>query len=123
MNKELQSFPRIEKSSKRYKGRKDDLDAVFTAIRNCETERSLRIRLENANYELVREKEENQKKLKAFEIIKEKNVNVAALMFWNTTYKYKGKLSYQIYLDILEDCDLGEKLTQEEFDLLMKELC
>ena len=71
MSKELEAFLRIEKSSKRYKGRKDDLDAVFTAIRNCETERSLRINLENINYELVREKEKNQRKLKALEIIKE----------------------------------------------------
>ena len=34
-------------------------------------EHALRIRLENINYELVREKEKNQKKLKALEIIRE----------------------------------------------------
>ena len=54
------------------------------------------------------------------EIIKDKNVNIRALKYWNKTYK--GKLTYQNYLDILEDCDLGEKLTQEEFDLLKEVL-
>ena len=60
------------------------------------------------------------KALKALEIIKEKNVNIRALKSWNKTYK--GKLTYQNYLDILEDCDLGEKLTQEEYDLLKEVL-
>ena len=61
-----------------------------------------------------------EKALKALEIIKEKNVNIRALKSWNKTYK--GKLTYQNYLDILEDCDLGEKLTQEEYDLLKEVL-
>ena len=61
-----------------------------------------------------------EKALKALEIIKEKNVNIRALKSWNKTYK--GKLKYQNYLDILEDCDLGEKLTQEEYDLLKEVL-
>lgn len=60
------------------------------------------------------------KKLKALEIIKEKDVNIRALKSWNKTYK--GKLNYQNYLGILEDCDLGEKLTKEEFDILKEVL-
>lgn len=111
MNKELQSFLRIEKSSKRYKGRKDDLDAVFTAIRNCETERSLRINLEKINYGLVREKEENQNKLKALEIIKDwLNLKVVELLPNNSDTRlfvecgdFKASISIPpAYIDLLK---------------------
>lgn len=49
----------------------EDLDKIENALIEYEMERTLRIRLENINYELVREKQENEKKIKAFEIIKE----------------------------------------------------
>ena len=43
---------------------------IENALKDYEMEHTLRIRLENINYELVREKQENEKKLKALEIIK-----------------------------------------------------
>ena len=61
------------------------------------------------------------KELKALEIIKEKNIQIKTLKSWNKNYN--GKLTYQNYLDILEDCDLGDKLTEEEFDLVKEILC
>lgn len=61
-----------------------------------------------------------EKDLKALEIIKEKNVQIGALKYWNRTYK--GKLAYQNYLEILEDCELGGKLTKEEFEIVMEVL-
>lgn len=64
--------------------------------------------------------EQVKKSLEVLDIIKNKNVNIRALKSWNKTYK--GKLTYQNYLDILEDCDLGEKLTQKEFALLKEVL-
>ena len=60
------------------------------------------------------------KDLEVLEILKKKNINIRALKSWNKTYK--GKLTYQNYLDILDDCDLGEKLTQEEYDILKEVL-
>lgn len=59
-----------------------------------------------------------RKYLKALQIIIEKNVQIGALKYWNRTYK--GKLTYQTYLDILEDCELGGKLTEEEFELVIE---
>lgn len=59
----------------------------------------------------------NCKELKVLKIIIEKNVQIGALKFWSKTYK--GKLTYQDYLGILEDCELGGKLTEEEFELVM----
>ena len=67
-----------------------------------------------------KEIEQIKKSLEALNIIKEKNVNTRALKYWNKIYK--GKLTYQNYLDILEDCILGEKLTKEDFGLLKEVL-
>lgn len=36
MSKELEAFARLEQSSKRYKGRKKDLDTIFTALKEKE---------------------------------------------------------------------------------------
>ena len=36
MSKELEAFVRIERSSKRYKGRKEDLDTIFATLKNYE---------------------------------------------------------------------------------------
>ena len=60
------------------------------------------------------------KDLEMLEILKKKNINIRTLKSWNKTYK--GKLTYQNYLDILDDYDLGEKLTQEEYDILKEVL-
>lgn len=42
-----------------------DYDIIAQALKEYEMEHTLRVRLENINYELVREKQENEKKLKA----------------------------------------------------------
>ena len=65
MSKELEAFIRLDHNTKRYKGRKEDLDIVFNTIKTYEMEHTLRIRLENIIWE-------NAKKLKALQIIKEK---------------------------------------------------
>lgn len=46
------------------------LDIIEEKLKEGKMERTLRIRLENINYELVREKEDNDKKLKDLELIK-----------------------------------------------------
>ncbi len=52
--------------------------AIEKELKEYEMEHTLRIRLENANYELVREKQENERKLKALEIIRKfaKSINL-----------------------------------------------
>lgn len=45
--------------------RKNDLDTIEKELKEGEMEHNLRVRLENINYELVREKQESEKKLKA----------------------------------------------------------
>lgn len=72
MSKELRALERIRDfMSKNAVHWKQDIAMIETALKNYEMEHALRIRLENINYELVREKEKNQKKLKALEIIRE----------------------------------------------------
>lgn len=44
---------------------KDSLDTIEKELKEGEMEHTLRVRLENINYELVREKQESEKKLKA----------------------------------------------------------
>ena len=74
----------------------------------------------NISNDYCEEFETIEKDLEVLEILKKKNINIRALKSWNKTYK--GKLTYQNYLDILDDCDLGEKLTQEEYDILKEVL-
>lgn len=87
-----------------------EISIIATALKDYEMEHTLRIRLENAIYELVREKQENEKKLKALEIIKGKEVNVFLLLH---------SRNLKIYNDIVED---NRKLTQEKYDLLKEAL-
>lgn len=49
----------------------EDIKIVRNALKDSEMEHTLRVRLENINYELVREKQANEKKLEALEIIKD----------------------------------------------------
>lgn len=77
-------------------------------------------RLETIDNSVKPDMQYYEKRSQALEIIKEKDVDIKALKVWNKTYK--GKLNYQNYLGILKDCDLGEKLSQEEFDLLKEVL-
>ena len=41
MSKELEAFVRLEQNSKRYKGRKEDLDTIFTTLKNYEKQDNL----------------------------------------------------------------------------------
>lgn len=74
MSKELDALSRIVGcstiESHRPKWQKD-YKLIETALKDYEMEHTLRIRLENINYELVREKQKNDKELKALEIIKD----------------------------------------------------
>ena len=76
-------------------------DIIKEELKECEMEHTLRIRLENINYELVREKQENEKKLKALEIIK-----VVCNNFPVTICEMIFK----------------SKISKEEYDLLLKEV-
>ena len=87
-----------------------------TALKEYEMEHTLRIRLENANYELVREKQENDKKLKALEIIKKKRLDVSFFMSRiekNPEFYSTAESMNKSILKITT-----EPLTQEEFKLL-----
>lgn len=150
MSKELEAFERIKKHTLSYTGdtyktstdsrekQAEDLGIIERALERLEgyenhttftivnqinalrdENEELRKRL-NEIYESRERYHLDQKKLKAFEIIIKKDVNIKALKAWHKTYK--GKLSFQEYLDILEDCDLGETLIQEEFDILKEVL-
>ena len=95
-------------------------EIIEQELKEYEMEHTLRIRLENINYELVREKQENEKKLKALEIIKNKRVvipiliNSANLKAYNEYIMANGGYVDYLYQDLL--------LTQEEFDLLKEVL-
>ena len=93
----------------------DLLDIVENALKEYEMEHTLRIRLENINYELVREKERNEKKLKALEIIKE-----TPIFAWYVTI-YKD--AYEMVSDVkgFRVNNSVEEL-QEMFDLLREVL-
>lgn len=72
MSKELKALEKLRQNFKdgSHLFDNDLLDIIEKALKEYEMEYTLRIRLENANYELVREKQENDKKLKTLEIIK-----------------------------------------------------
>lgn len=77
------------------------LDIIEQALKEYEMEHTLRIRLENINYELCREKERSEKKLKALEIIKElPNEDKQVLL--NAIYTYtKSEEKYDLLKEIL----------------------
>ena len=57
MNKELEAFVRLEQNSKRYKGRKQDLDIVFAALKEKEQQDSLiRVLKEVFEFGIINEK-------------------------------------------------------------------
>lgn len=74
MSKELEALERIALGSNTLESQtlkfQKDYMLVENALKQYEMEHTLRIRLENINYELVREKQENEKKLKVLDIIK-----------------------------------------------------
>ena len=75
-------------------------EIIEKALKDYEMEHTLRVRLENINYELVREKQANKKKLKALEIIKDK----------------------QWFDDFMKEHLNRSYFTKEEFDLLKEVL-
>ena len=95
-------------------GYDENIKIIETALKDYEMEHALRIRLENANYELVREKQKNQKKLKALEIIKNKQVDVRYL------FQCKSLRQYNFIYEGTNQSELC--LTEEEYDLLKEML-
>ena len=70
MSKELEAFVRLEQNSKRYKGRKQDLDIVFAALKEKENIEKTINELFSDNGKVITTID-IKKKLKALEIIKE----------------------------------------------------
>lgn len=111
MSKVIEAFIRLDHNTKRYKGRKEDLDIVFSALKDYEMEHTLRIRLEDINYELVRETQITEWKLKALAIIKEKSVDVQLLKDIKNVPNYNWCVHTK-----------DRALTEEEFKLLKEVL-
>ena len=110
MSRELEAFVRLEQSSKRYKGRKEDLDTIFTALKRLEKIEDTRCIILSGR---ASGKTSNLKviaKLQAFEIIKEKKVNLEYLKCCETYEQYKTICSY------------WNEITKKEFDLLKEVL-
>lgn len=92
---------------------KEDLDVIENALKDYEnTKKELKLRIQQ-NGVLVNQIVENDKKLKAFEIIKEKEVDIHNLLISKTAEQYNGYTHW-----------LGCKgnLTQEEFEILKEVL-
>ena len=97
MSKELESLIRLEHSSKRYKGRKEDLDTIFTALK------------ENGK---LKECYKNELKNSAY-------YNNLALKYKKALEIFKEKILDMDYFNIIADrCDL----TYQEYELLRKVL-
>lgn len=123
MSKELEAFIRIKHSSKRYKGRKEDLDTIFTTLKNYEELTSKPVILYGRaqgytqklidyickNYKEVKITNlEDEKKVKASEIIKRKGIDINALRRANNCAEYNSTA---------KSC-IG--YTQEDYDLLIE---
>ena len=75
-------------------------------------EHTLRIRLENINYELVREKQENEKKLKALEVLRNKpHISFDLFDTLDTLEEIND------YIKFMYGYNCKSVLTQEEYDL------
>ena len=70
MSKELEAFVRLEQNSKRYKGRKQDLDIVFATLKEKENIEKTINELFSENGKVITTID-IKKQLKALEIIKE----------------------------------------------------
>ena len=89
----LEAFVRLEQSSKRYKGRKEDLDIIFTSIKQNQDLKE-RIVLNKASFEI--DKMQYEKQLKALEIIKNLPIE-ERLMLLNAIYTYtKSEEKYDL---------------------------
>lgn len=107
MSKELKALERVKNfMSNNAVHWKQDIGYIETALKDYEMEHTLRIRLENINYELVRENQENNKKLKALEIIKDKEPSIMRIRLTKNSKHYNA---------IMPD---WRQLTKEEFNIL-----
>lgn len=101
-----------------------DIETIEKELKSYEMEHALRIRLENINYKLVREKQENEKKFKALEIIKKKNVFVWGFIHrkdeikdFEWTYEY-----YKTHYGYFHSGYKFDLLTKKEYTLLKEVL-
>lgn len=99
-------------------------ECIEKELKSYEMEHALRIRLENINYKLVREKQENEKKFKALEIIKDKNVFVWGFIHrkdeikdFEWTYEY-----YKTHYGYFHSGYKFDLLTKKEYTLLKEVL-
>lgn len=125
MNKNLEALERIKYklSSTKANGYWEDLDIIGNALNKLETLEEGFRGLTDTDKDLVQERIRNQKKLKALQIIKEKQVNVQNFKSTCST------MSYEQYLFMWQEgCFMGIMLTsktmliQEEYDLLKEVL-
>ena len=89
-------------------------ELIKIALIDGEIEHTIRIGLENDNYKLMREKQDNEKKLKALEIIINKRVDMILLV-------HACRIGYG-YDFFNYRCEVGYELTKEEYDLLKEVL-
>ena len=133
MSKGLRALERLKPLIEaNFKHWKQDVGYIENELKEYDMEHTLRIRLENINYELVREKQELEKafvalskddekakkllsleieKNRALEIIKNKGIDILALQHYKNASQYnfslRGKFS---------------QLTEKEFNLLKEVL-
>lgn len=124
MSKELESLIRLEYSSKRYEGRKEDLDTIFTALKDYE---HLELYFKQAKElkELYKAELKNVsyynylalKYKKAVEIIKEHRLDIDLFLQFVTQ-----NISYQHYVYCVEQSNNAFAkrflLNEQEYELL-----
>lgn len=72
---------------------KEDFNNIENALKDYEMEHTLRIRLENANYELVRKNQENEKKLEAIKDLESK-LGIDVITLFNKYIKWQKLDTY-----------------------------
>ena len=115
MNKGLEALENIKHYDSRVGLHEDDYKIIETELKRLEElekewemEHTLRIRLENINYE----------RAEVLRIIKEKKVDIALLKLTKTEPEYLNHLCHRVVIE-KQDYQLGyRRLTQEEYDLL-----
>lgn len=107
MSKELEAFVRLEQNSKRYKGRKQDLDIVFATLKEKENIEKTINELFSENGKVITTID-IKKKLKALKIIKK-----YIPYYIEIETDENGKFIMTDHEHLVQD-----ELTQEEYDLL-----
>ena len=104
-----ESFIRLEHNSKRYKGRKEDLDIIFTELKEREKYRKRCLELEEQNF----------KQDEILRIIKEKEVCVYLLSGCDNVEQYNNSIDL---FEMPKKNTHKYHLSKEEFDLLKEVL-